>query len=119
MITAMGDAVRSLLDELNPVHIRAATEEHNRTAVLPLQRKARAFEQYEITYARTAQAYADNFNSVFGNTFGRTYERVVRAGDNRPGARDTGARDTGARETGALGIGTREPDGRKPDGRKQ
>ena len=87
MIAAMQDAVRVLLDTLSPDHVRAAAEEHGRASVLPLQRRARAFEQYELLHAKTVRAMADDFDSVFGKTFALAYERVALDEEDTPGGR--------------------------------
>jgi len=87
MISAMHDAVRELLESLSPDRIRAATEEHGLAAMLPLQRKARAFEQYEALHAKTERALADDFDSVFGKAFALAYERVALDDENTPGRR--------------------------------
>jgi type VI secretion system protein ImpI/type VI secretion system protein len=84
MISAMHEAVRALLESLSPDRIRAATEEHGLAAMLPLQRKARAFEQYEALHARTERALADDFDSVFGKAFALAYERVALDNENTP-----------------------------------
>lgn len=81
MIAAMREAVRELLETLSPDHVRGMGEERGLGAVLSLQRKARAFEQYETLHARTVQALTDDFDSVFGKTFARVYERVALADD--------------------------------------
>ncbi len=82
MIAAMRDAVRELLETLSPARIRAAVGEQG---LLPVQRKARAFEHYEALHARTAQALTDNFDSVFGRAFARAYERVALDDADLPG----------------------------------
>jgi type VI secretion system FHA domain protein len=87
MISAMHEAVRALLESLSPDRIRAATEEHGLAAMLPLQRKARAFEQYEALHAKTERALADDFDSVFGKAFALAYERVALDDENTPGRR--------------------------------
>jgi type VI secretion system FHA domain protein len=73
MIAAMRDAVRGLLEALDPARLR----EQGQGLAMPIQRKARAFEQYEALHARTVQALADDFDSVFGKAFARAYERVA------------------------------------------
>ena len=45
--------------------------------LLPAQRKARAWDAYEALHARTVQALADDFDSVFGKAFARAYERAA------------------------------------------
>jgi len=82
MIAAMRDAVNGLLAELDPAPLRAA--EPGLSSMLPVQRRARAFEQYEALHARTVQAMADDFDSVFGKAFARAYERVALDDENQP-----------------------------------
>jgi predicted component of type VI protein secretion system len=45
--------------------------------LLPAQKKARAWDSYEALYAKTVQALADDFDSVFGKAFARAYERAL------------------------------------------
>jgi type VI secretion system protein ImpI/type VI secretion system protein len=82
MVSAMRDAVARLLGELSPDNVRVA--EGGLGGMLPLQRKARAFEQYEALYKRVAEAMEDDFDSVFGKAFARAYERVVLDKEDKP-----------------------------------
>ena len=82
MVAAMGVAVAALLGELSPDKARGA--EGGAGALLPLQRRARAFEQYEALYKRVADAMKDDFDSVFGKAFARAYEQVVFDKENKP-----------------------------------
>jgi type VI secretion system FHA domain protein len=75
-IAAMQTAVRALLEGLDPVKLRAQAE-HGGVTLLPAQKKARAWDAYEALYTRTAQALADDFDSVFGKAFARAYERAL------------------------------------------
>jgi predicted component of type VI protein secretion system len=83
MVAAMRDAVRALLEQLNPAQLQPP-EERGLAAMVPMHRKARAFEAYEALYAKTLQALDDDFDSVFGKAFALAYERV--ALDEAPGA---------------------------------
>jgi predicted component of type VI protein secretion system len=47
-------------------------------SLLPAQKKARAWDAFEALHARTVQALADDFDSVFGKAFARAYERSLR-----------------------------------------
>jgi len=76
-MAAMQTAVRSLLDGLDPAKLRAQAEQGGGLSVLPAQRKARAWDSYEALHARTVQALADDFDSVFGKAFARAYERSL------------------------------------------
>jgi type VI secretion system protein ImpI/type VI secretion system protein len=75
-IAAMQTAVRALLQGLDPAKLRAQAE-HGGVTLLPVQKKARAWDAYEALYAKTVQALADDFDSVFGKAFARAYERAL------------------------------------------
>lgn len=74
---AMQDAVRVLVDSLSPDRLRAQADQAGGLAVLPAQRKARAWDVFESEHARVAEALRDDFDSVFGKAFARAYERVM------------------------------------------
>lgn len=76
-MAAMQAAVRTLLDGLDPAKLRAQAEQGGGLSVLPAQRKARAWDAYEALHARTVQALADDFDSIFGKAFARAYERAL------------------------------------------
>ena len=76
-IAAMQTAVRSVLEGLDPTKLRAEAERSGGMALLPAQKKARAWDGYEALYTRTVQALADDFDSVFGKAFARAYERSL------------------------------------------
>jgi type VI secretion system FHA domain protein len=75
-MAAMQVAVRSMLAELSPEKIRAGTDQGG-MAVLPAQRKARAWDAFEARHAATTHALMDDFDSVFGKSFARAYERAL------------------------------------------
>ena len=75
-MVAMQTAVRAMLDEISPDKVRAGTEQGG-LAVLPSQRKARAWDAFEARHTATVQALADDFDSVFGKSFARAYERAL------------------------------------------
>jgi type VI secretion system FHA domain protein len=75
-MAAMQVAVRTMLDELSPDKIRAGTDQGG-MAVLPAQRKARAWDAFEARHARVVQALVDDFDSIFGKSFARAYERAL------------------------------------------
>ena len=75
-MAAMQTAVRSVLEGLDPVKLRAAAEQGGMT-LLPAQKKARAWDAYEALHSKTVQALADDFDSVFGKAFARAYERSL------------------------------------------
>ena len=74
-MAAMQVAVRAMLDELSPDKIRASTEQGG--MVLPGQRKARAWDAFEARHSATVQALVDDFDSIFGKSFARAYERAL------------------------------------------
>jgi predicted component of type VI protein secretion system len=76
VMAAMQVAVRSMLDELSPDKVRAGSDQGG-MAVLPAQRKARAWDAFEARHAATTQALMDDFDSVFGKSFARAYERAL------------------------------------------
>ena len=76
-MAAMQSAVRAVLDGLDPAKLRAQAEQGGPMTLLPAQRKARAWDAYETLHARTVQALADDFDSVFGKAFARAYERSL------------------------------------------
>ncbi len=75
VMSGMQAAVRALFARLDPAPLRAEAE--TARAVLPAQRKARAFEAYEALYGQLSAALADDFDNVFGKTFARAYERAL------------------------------------------
>ena len=76
-MAAMQAAVRGILEALDPVRLRAQAEQGGGMSLLPAQKKARAWDSYEALHARTLQALADDFDSVFGKAFARAYERSL------------------------------------------
>ena len=79
-MAAMQAAVRAMLDGLDPAKLRASAEQGGGMTLLPAQKKARAWDAFEALHARTVQALADDFDSVFGKAFARAYERALRRG---------------------------------------
>ena len=75
-MAAMQVAVRAMLNELSPDKIRAGTDQGG-MAVLPAQRKARAWDAFEARHAAVVQALVDDFDSIFGKSFARAYERAL------------------------------------------
>ena len=76
VMAAMQVAVRAMLNELSPDKIRAGSDRGG-MAVLPAQRKARAWDAFEARHASVAQALMDDFDGVFGKNFARAYERAL------------------------------------------
>jgi type VI secretion system FHA domain protein len=75
-VAAMRSAVRALLARFEPAMLRVAAERGGLNLV-PVQRKARAWEAFEALYSQTNQALIDDFDGVFGKTFARAYERAL------------------------------------------
>jgi type VI secretion system FHA domain protein len=75
-VAAMRSAVKALLARLDPLKLRLAAEQGGLNLV-PLQRKARAWDAFEALYAQTSQALSDDFDSIFGKAFARAYERAL------------------------------------------
>jgi type VI secretion system FHA domain protein len=76
VMAAMQVAVRAMLNELSPDKVRAGSDQGG-MAVLPAQRKARAWDAFEARHASVAQALMDDFDGVFGKNFARAYERAL------------------------------------------
>lgn len=76
-MAAMQDAVRALMARLDPVRLRASAEEAGGMALLPAQKKARAFDSFEKEYKTVTNGLADNFDAVFGQAFARAYETAL------------------------------------------
>ena len=76
VMAAMQVAVRAMLEELSPEKIRAGSDQGG-MAVLPAQRKARAWDAFETRHATIVQALVDDFDSIFGKSFARAYERAL------------------------------------------
>jgi type VI secretion system FHA domain protein len=75
-IAAVRSAVRALISRFDPAALRVAADRSGLNLV-PVQRKARAWDAFEMLYAQTTQALADDFDSVFGKAFARAYERAL------------------------------------------
>jgi type VI secretion system protein ImpI/type VI secretion system protein len=76
MVAGMRSAVRALLARFEPAKLRVAAEQGGLNLV-PVQRKARAWDAFEALYTQTNQALIDDFDSVFGKVFARAYERAL------------------------------------------
>jgi type VI secretion system protein ImpI/type VI secretion system protein len=75
-IAAMRSAVRALLARFDPAKLRVAADQGGLNLV-PVQRKARAWDAFEALYTQTNQALIDDFDAVFGKAFARAYERAL------------------------------------------
>jgi type VI secretion system FHA domain protein len=75
-VAAMQAAVRALLAEFDPGKLRR-TADRGSFDFVPAQKKAHAWDAFEALYARITQALTDDFDSIFGKTFARAYERAL------------------------------------------
>ena len=75
-MVAMQAAVRALLAELEPEKLRRAVE-RGRLDLVPMQRKASAWDAFEALHLKITHALSDDFDSVFGKNFARAYERAL------------------------------------------
>lgn len=73
---AMQQAVHHLVGELAPAQA-ASKVEPKALDGLPGRRKARSWDAYQALHATITQALADDFDSVFGKSFARAYERAM------------------------------------------
>ena len=76
-MTATQTAIRALLALLAPASIEKDADRGG-LAVLPAQKKARAWDAFEAAHARITGALSDDFDSVFGKNFARAYEQSLR-----------------------------------------
>jgi type VI secretion system FHA domain protein len=74
-VAAMRSAVRALLARFEPAKLRVAAEQGG-LSLVPVQRKARAWDAFEALYTQTNRALIDDFDAVFGKAFAHAYERV-------------------------------------------
>ena len=73
-ITAMQHAVREVLKWLAPEEALSSAA----SGLLPMQKKANAFDAYADTHQALVAALTDDFESVFGKAFARAYEQALR-----------------------------------------
>ena len=76
-VAAMQTAVRALLEEFEPGKLRHAAERGGGLALVPGQRKAHAWDEFEALHSKITRALEDDFDSVFGKAFARAYERAL------------------------------------------
>jgi type VI secretion system protein ImpI/type VI secretion system protein len=76
MMSAMQTAMQALLSRFDPAKLRL-TSERSGLNLMPLQKKARAWDAYEMLYAQINQALSDDFDDVFGKAFARAYEQAL------------------------------------------
>jgi type VI secretion system FHA domain protein len=75
-VAAMRSAVRAVILRFDPVKLRLGAEQGGLN-LLPVQRKARAWDAFEALFTQTSHALADDFDSVFGRAFARAYEQAL------------------------------------------
>ena len=71
-IAALQTAVRDLVAQLDP----APLKQQAGGGGLKAMRKARAWDAFEAKHASVTEGLADDFDSVFGKSFARAYERA-------------------------------------------
>ncbi|MBS0987604.1 type VI secretion system-associated FHA domain protein TagH [Acetobacter okinawensis] len=76
-MAAMQGAVRAVMTRLDPARLRVNADEAGGMALLPAQKKARAFDIFEKEYRTVSNGLADNFDAVFGQAFARAYETAL------------------------------------------
>jgi type VI secretion system FHA domain protein len=76
-IAAMRSAVRAMIARFDPVKLRLAAEQSGLNLV-PVQRKARAWDAFEALFTQTNHALTDDFDSVFGRAFAHAYEQALK-----------------------------------------
>jgi type VI secretion system FHA domain protein len=74
-LAAMQSAVRALLADLEPEKISRSAGDGG--LGFAGQRKARAWDAFEVHYKQLDQALADNSNSAFGKAFAVAYEKAL------------------------------------------
>lgn len=72
---AMQQAVRGMLDRLDPVRLRAGLPAEALDG-LAGRRDRRAWQAFVSRHDELVRAFADDFDSVFGRSFARAYEQV-------------------------------------------
>jgi type VI secretion system FHA domain protein len=77
-MAAMQEAVRALVGRLDPEKLREEGDAAGGLNVLPVQKKAKAFDAYEKLFAQLSRALTDDFDSLFGKAFARAYETALR-----------------------------------------
>ncbi len=82
-MAAMQTAVRELVARFDPAPIARAADAAR--AVIPAQRRARAWEGFEALHAQISRALTDDFDGVFGKSFARAYEQALREAADREG----------------------------------
>jgi type VI secretion system protein ImpI/type VI secretion system protein len=71
---AMQDAVRAVLAELDPARLRAEADAAGGLALVPAQRRARAFDLLEARFAALLRDVENTTDGTFARAFARAYE---------------------------------------------
>jgi type VI secretion system FHA domain protein len=79
-LAAMQKAARALVAEFDPARLAA---ERGGFDLVPIQKKAHAWDRFEALHAKIAQALTDDFDSVFGKAFVRAYEEALAEASSR------------------------------------
>lgn len=83
MMTAMQEAVRELLTRLEPKRMMDQAG-HRTFDAWPGSRRARSWTAYETQHRQIVDALSDDFDSVFGKSFARAYERAMAEAEATP-----------------------------------
>jgi type VI secretion system protein ImpI/type VI secretion system protein len=75
-MAAMQSAVRALVAEFDPPKLRLSADRGG-LGLVAMQKKANAWDHFEMLHAKITAALSDNFDSVFGKAFARAYERAL------------------------------------------
>ena len=70
-MTAMQTAIRAVVASFDPARLMEGAGRG-----LPMQRKARAWDNFEALHTKVTQGLADDFDSIFGKSFARAYEQA-------------------------------------------
>ena len=71
-MAAMQTAVSAMVARLDPAALLRGADR----GLLPVQRKARAWDAFAALHAQLSRSLSDDFDSVFGKSFARAYEQA-------------------------------------------
>jgi type VI secretion system FHA domain protein len=80
VVAAMQAATREVLKWLSPDEAMAGAQ----GGILPMQKKANAFDVYADTHQALLAALSDDFERVYGKAFARAYEDALRDARQKP-----------------------------------
>jgi predicted component of type VI protein secretion system len=75
-IAAIHSSVSALFARFEPSKLRLAAH-HGRLKLLPVQRKAQAWDAFEAIYAQTRQGRIEDFDGFFGKAFAQAYSQAL------------------------------------------